>query len=231
MAGERAVPGLGLKIGWDDGSSGYAPDINSALRVLSAVVQGMVVSRTTAIPVTPALGEEGFIYLVPDGAANENTVAVWDEDLLTGTPGWVYIPPTLGWSLYVEDEAQYVSYQGAVDGWQELYQHIGTPAAEITFDVQTASGNFVSADFGGDRMLKCTNSTDIIMTIPVDLVTTGIGLVWRAGTGNVTIAGAVGVTVVAAESELSLASQDSTCAIIKTGTNAFLVVGDLTVAP
>lgn len=231
MAGERETPGLGLKIGWDDGSSGYAPDINTSFRLLSAIVQGMVVSRTTSLPGTPSVGEEGFIYIVPEGDSNEFYVAIWDEDLDTETPGWVFISPRIGWSFYVNDEAQYVSFQGYVDGWEPLNQHIGMGGGDISFETRSASGAFVAGDFDGTTMQQCTNSSDITLTIPASLTVTGMALVWRAGTGNVTIAGAGGVTVNAADDELTLNAQHSTCAIIQTAADTYLVVGDLTSAP
>jgi len=94
MAGERTLPGLGLKAGWTAGSAGYGPDIETNYRILSALVQGNVISRTTALP---SSGSTGDIYLVQTGDANAESVAIWDEDN-GAAASWIYLVPEEGHS-------------------------------------------------------------------------------------------------------------------------------------
>lgn len=108
----RTLPGLGLTGFWTLGSSGWkdANDVN--LRTLSALCQARVKSRTTALPGTPTLGD---IYIVVSSdPTNPNKIAIWDGEASSET--WNYIDPQEGFFVYVEDDNEYVQYDGSA--WQ-----------------------------------------------------------------------------------------------------------------
>lgn len=99
MAGERALPGLGLKGFFTPGTDDWdgAAGMDGNLRLLSAVVQLSVLSRVTALPGSPT---DGQIYIVPSGAGSHpNEVAIRDNG------AWVYATPATGWRAWVVDEA------------------------------------------------------------------------------------------------------------------------------
>jgi hypothetical protein len=101
---ERTLPGLGLTGFWDLGYNGWntANDIN--LRLLSALVQPRVISRTTALPGSPT---DGDIYIVPsDAGSNPNEIAIRDNG------AWVYIVPAEGFTAYVADANENVQFNG-----------------------------------------------------------------------------------------------------------------------
>lgn len=109
MAGQRALPGLGLVGFWDEGSNGWKPDMDENLRRLSALVQLNVASRTVPLPSNLA---DGAVYIVPDNAgANAKRLALRDN----GT--WVYLSPIKGLRATVKDEDKFYWYNGTA--WVE----------------------------------------------------------------------------------------------------------------
>ncbi|AGH31476.1 hypothetical protein LOKG_00040 [Loktanella phage pCB2051-A] len=115
MAGERTLPGVGLKAGWTIGSNGYAPDIETNFRTISALMQAGVKSRTATLPGSPTVGD---IYLVKsDDPTNPNKVAIWDTHN-GGALQWNYVTPKSGWTIYVIDEAAAVTWNGTA--WRPL---------------------------------------------------------------------------------------------------------------
>lgn len=114
--------------------------VNEALARIDAALQLSVVSRSLAIPPTPV--EEGSVYLVPAGGAND-----WfgkDGALafaLNG--GWDFLDPMPGWRVYVADEATHLSFDGV--GWQDNILS-STPfgaamrAETIEFDFDLSAG-------------------------------------------------------------------------------------------
>jgi hypothetical protein len=88
----------------------------------------------------------------------------------------------------------------------------------------------VAGDAGD--LVTLTNAAAITLTVPTNAtVPFAIGTqitLTQGGAGKVTIAGAVGVTVNAADGFLSLRTQWSSATIIKTATNSWILIGDLT---
>lgn len=101
MAGERALPGLGLWGFWNLGS-GYKTQMDANWLALSALSQLRVKSRVTALPGSPVNGD---IYIVPSGG-DANKVAVRDNG------AWSYFVPAEGYFAYVEDEDVFVFWTG-----------------------------------------------------------------------------------------------------------------------
>jgi hypothetical protein len=131
LAGERSLPGLGLKAFWNLGSNGFKPDLDSGIRILSALVQLTVISRVTALPGAPSDGE---IYIVPSGAAlNPNEIAIRDNG------EWVYVVPKEGFVATVADENLLIWYSGTA--WSSLPTGMSQP-----YDI---GGSFVGAPTDG----------------------------------------------------------------------------------
>ena len=114
---KRTLPGLGLTGFWPLGTDGWNDENDANLRLLSAVVQGKALSRTTALPGSPT---DGDIYIVPSGAAEHaNEIAIRDNG------EWVYLLPKKGFVATVADENVLVWYSGAA--WSALPTGAPTP--------------------------------------------------------------------------------------------------------
>lgn len=100
----RALPGLGLSGFWGLGEDGYKDAMDVNWRLLSALVQARVLSRTTALPGSPT---DGDIYIVPHGAgAHPDEIAIRDNG------AWVYVTPLAGYGMYVIDSTERVTFDG-----------------------------------------------------------------------------------------------------------------------
>lgn len=140
----RTLPGLGLTGYWDLGADGWKDAMDINLRVLSVIAGGLVKSRVTALPGSPALGD---IYIVPSGAGSHpNEIAVYDGP--TGAGAWVYLVPMKGWAFYVEDEGK-------------NYQFNGTAWAEFA---GAGSGGTYDLRFGFSQV---PTSSKVLETIPI----------------------------------------------------------------
>lgn len=102
----RTLPGLGLTGFWPLGDNNWKAAMDANLRIMSALVNGAVKSRTTALPGTPTLGD---IYIVPSGG-DANKIAIWDGEV--GAEAWVYLTPKAGWHTYVIDDDENVQWSG-----------------------------------------------------------------------------------------------------------------------
>ena len=106
MTGETARPGiLGLWAGWTPGTDGYGDTVDENFIKLSALAQLSVLSRTTVQPVS---GSDGDIYILKDDdGANPNKVAVY-----TTADDWVYYAPAEGMVAYIQDDEEFVFWDG-----------------------------------------------------------------------------------------------------------------------
>lgn len=105
----RTLPGSGLTGFWPLGNNTYKDAMDVNLRLISVMLAGSAISRTTAIPGSGSLGN---VYIVPAAApSNANSVAVWDG--APGSEAWVYLTPKLGWHLYVDDTNENVQWDGS----------------------------------------------------------------------------------------------------------------------
>ena len=104
----RTLPGSGLTGFWPLGNNTYKDAMDANLRLISVMLAGSAISRTTTIP---GSGSIGNVYIVPAAAPlNANSVAVWDG--APGSEAWVYLTPKLGWHLYVDDTNENVQWNG-----------------------------------------------------------------------------------------------------------------------
>ena len=102
----------------------------------------------------------------------------------------------------------------------------------IPLNNQTGTTYTLVAGDAGD-LVTLTNAAAITLTVPTNAsvpfaVGTQITLT-QSGAGKVTVDGAVGVTVNAADGYLSLRTQWSSATIIKTATNSWILIGDTAV--
>lgn len=166
MAGERALPGLGLEGFWTPGSSGWDADMDANLRLLSAVVQLSVLSATTALPGSPS---DGDIYIVPSGAgSNPNAVAVRDNG------SWVYLTPGEGWRAWVEDSEEFLFWNGMA--WVAEPSGGATTFAELSDTPANYTGQgskLVAVNSGATALEFVTPPTSGIAEAPTDGKTYG----------------------------------------------------------
>lgn len=144
----RQTPGLGLNAFWDLGTDGWNIGMDTNLRLLSAVVGARVLSRTTILPASPAIGS---IYIVPPGnATNGNKLAIWDG--ADGARQWVYIVPQSGWHFYVADEGINVQWTGA--SWVEFAAGgsggggTGVSGSHVLIQLAQTAGQVINATTG-----------------------------------------------------------------------------------
>jgi hypothetical protein len=99
----------------------------------------------------------------------------------------------------------------------------------IPLNNQTGTTYTLVAGDAGD-LVTLTNASAITLTVPLNssvAFATGTQItITQSGAGKVTVAGAVGVTVNAADGYLSLRTQWSAGTLIKTGTNSWILIGD-----
>lgn len=102
MAGERALPGLGLYGFWNAGTGGWKTETDNNWRKLSALLHLSVKSNTTNLPT----GANGDIYIVPTGQPNAQKIAVKDNG------SWVYIDPLEGMRAFIKDQDVFKWFNG-----------------------------------------------------------------------------------------------------------------------
>ena len=83
--------------------------INEALARLDAAAQLRLVSVVETLP--PTNLADGMAFGVPTGAVN-----AWDghsgKVAIYANSGWVFLPPSVGWSAWVEDAADFAIFDG-----------------------------------------------------------------------------------------------------------------------
>lgn len=88
---------------------------NEALRLIDAIVQLRVISRTLDdAPATPSEGDR-YIIATPaqgDWAGHDGAIASYIDG------GWLFVMPASGWLAYIEDEAKLRLFDG--NDWQDI---------------------------------------------------------------------------------------------------------------
>src|SRR5690606_33186474 len=95
----RTLPGLGLRAFYAIGEDGWGTNMSEDLRKLSVIVPGVVFSRVSSPPGTPAPGDRHILTAEDsnsDGFAGD--IILWEGE--TGSEEWVFITPEEGWKLY-----------------------------------------------------------------------------------------------------------------------------------
>jgi hypothetical protein len=100
----------------------------------------------------------------------------------------------------------------------------------IPLNTQTGTTYTLVAGDAGE-LITLSNASAITLTVPTNAsVAFAIGTqitITQANSGQVTVAGAVGVTVNAADSATKLRTQWSAATLIKTATNSWILIGDI----
>lgn len=221
MAGERALPGLGLRAYWTPGSNDWETEHDPDTRLLSILVQAAVISRTTNLPGSPA---NGNIYIVPVGQTNENQIAARDNG------AWVYIVPKEGHLVHVNDTDEFVKWTGSA--WEVLSSGGGSAPTEVVVINKTASHTLELSDASGYVRMNVASAHNL--TVPpngtVAFVVGAVIQVRQVGVGQTTVVAGAGVTINTSET-LKARKQGSTLTLVKVGTNEWDLTGDLEVAP
>lgn len=221
MAGERQLPGLGLHAYWASGSDGYRAQHSGGIRVLSALTQLSVKSRSTALPGSPTLGD---IYIVPASAGtNANQVAIRDFEADDVTEAWVYLPAIEGMVAHVRDEDVYVRFNGSA------WTYLGTVKAPAELAVSGGS-NLGNGHFAPNVLVTASpaTGTTATVTVPSGLSPFSTCHIVNLGAGDLTIAAGTGVTLQSKAAAFTLSGAYSFASIIPRQTaNNYLVIGDL----
>lgn len=210
MAGERALPGLGLKAFWTLGSNGWKPDLDQDLLTLSVVVQGKSLNFISSLPGSPTNGD---IYIMTAGV-NINQIAVRDNG------AWVYIIPFAGWTFWNVADSRPYRFNGTT--WAVM------PSFLLDIKVETASKVSVLGDAGAYIRMS-VGSANTYTVPPNSSVAHPVGTqitLRQAGAGQTTIVAGSGVTVNSAET-LKLRKQGSTATLIQVAIDVWDVTGDM----
>lgn len=216
----RTLPGLGLTAFWDLGADGWKPGMDDNIRMLSALTQCAVKSRSTALPASPANGD---IYIVrADAGAEANKIAIRDNG------AWVYVTPKAGFLAYVLGDAEFVSFNGTI--WAPLVAG-GGGSSTIAINEQAASYTLALNDAG--KLVRMNAATANSLTVPPNssaAFAVGSQIVVRqVGAGKTTVVAGSGVTITTAET-LVLRKRHSTVTLIKVGTDQWDLTGDVELA-
>lgn len=138
MAEGRVLPGIGLRGFFGRGNQNWDVDMDTNLRLLSALVQLRVASITEALPGSPA---DGVVTVNP---ANSNIY-------LRDAGAWVQVVPVEGWSAYVDDVNQRATFNGTAwvlnppAGAVTDSFGAGLKMQVVTVDLNLATGKVVSS--------------------------------------------------------------------------------------
>lgn len=239
MAGERALPGLGLFGFWTLGSNGWGTQHSEGIRTLSVLTQPRCKSFLAAVPGSPV---DGDIHVLTS-APNLNAIAVRDAG------AWVYLTPGEGFLIYDEGANRYMRFSGTE--WLPLLPmptgtgdtgkallvsadgksfEIGVPPAPTTIPVNNESGSYslVLGDAGG--YVRIASATAVNLTVPTNAaVPFPVGTVIQlrqAGGGQITVVPGSGVAVNTAET-LKLRKEGSSASLIKVAADEWDLTGDL----
>lgn len=136
---------------------------NEAIRMLDALVQLSLSSKTTAVPpITPTAGER---YFVPSGASGDwgnkaGTIAAYQDG------AWSFHSPQIGWQAYLIDEQILQVWDG--QNWQDIggapdlqnLDHIGiNTSADTVNRLAVASPASLLNHDGAGHQLKINKNT------------------------------------------------------------------------
>ena len=167
MAGERQLPGLGLYAFWTLGSNGYKDQLDSNLRVLSALVQSRIMSFEAGLPGSPTNGDRHV--LTSGGDAGK--IAIRDNG------AWVLLTPAEGYLLYCEANGKFYVYDGAawgeLDASPRLPSLAGSPDALKVLRANAGGTAFELVTIG---LLPAIGTGDALKLVRVNAAETGYEL-------------------------------------------------------
>lgn len=219
-------PNLGLLIDGEQGAEHYEL-LMKQWRGFDALVQASVLSGTTVA--SPTIPGDGDSYIIPTGATGD-----WvghDGKIVrysTAAGAWEYYVPHDGWWVWVEDEGEFWFHATT---WQSFS---GAQSKRLSVNAQTGTTySLTLVDSAGDKLITLNNAASISLEVPTNAtVAIPVGsqiLIAQIGAGQVTVAPAGGVTVLSPET-LKLRKQGAQAALVKIGTDSWLLEGNLELA-
>lgn len=133
---------------------------NTALRRLDALVQATVIDKDLFVP--PGAPSDGDTYIV---GVTDSTSGDWegqdDNIAYYQSSGWIFLTPSEGWSVYVQDEAKTYTFLSASEGWAIMVGDF--------VELDDTPSNYASGDSG--KVLAVNGAEDGIEFIdPVNTV-------------------------------------------------------------
>lgn len=211
MAGERALPGLGLTGYWDLGDNTWRTGNDTNTRSLSALVQPFVDSILATLPGAPTQGD---IHIASGiwGGGSVNDIMIYDN------AGWVNITPGEGWEVHNRETSQKMVFDGTdwIRGMEFVLE------TGLTYAL-------ADADLSGRRTIKISNAGAVVFTVTASLISTGPVTIINTGGGTIQFVEDVGVTVNA--TNMYLSTQYAWATLVPEGADIFYLGGALEAAP
>ena len=101
------------------------------------------------------------------------------------------------------------------------------PAGVSSYKTITGT-TYTLSESDRSQILLFTNAAAITLTVPTDLSTLFDVMLVQTGTGQITVAGASGVTINAALNATKTAYQYAVATLLPIGTNTFILSGEVT---
>lgn len=150
---------------------GFDIDFRALLRMLDALVQGAVLSKTlSAPPGSPANGARYIVGAGPSGAwsGSANKIAVWTtDDPARGSGGWDYHTPKPGWFVYNVDDATFYYWSGTA--WTALASGGSSTfvgLSDVPSAYTSAGGKAVEVNSGASALVFSAKPFDVAVTAP-----------------------------------------------------------------
>lgn len=163
----KTDPNFGIQYGWDPRESGWNTGMDDNLKKLGALVMLAVLSRTTtAQPSSPTEGER---YIVPasatgsDWSGQDGSVALYQDG------AWSFYRPANGWTAYVADNDERVTYNAA-DGW-----HRGQIVASQVDPGEAKAGEVLAVQDDGSVLFSTPYAPTLGFRAHATSAQTGIG--------------------------------------------------------
>ena len=227
--------GVATALGVNTGSAGSFVVNGGALGTPSSAT----LTNATGLPISTGisgLGTGVATFLATPSSANLIS-AITDETgtgslVFSASPtftGTVVLPTTTSIGSVTSSEIGYLS------GVTSAIQTQLNAKDDRIYSFATESGTSItlSSATHENKMVKCTSATAVSITVPTAANDANFAVgdyvdIIQYGAGQITVAGAVGVTVRATDSQLKTRTQYSTITLVKMDTNEWLLTGDTT---
>jgi len=212
------------------GSGGITPEIQAALDLKAPLANPAFTGTVTGI--TAAMVGLGSVNNTSDAAKPVSTAQATAIGLKANSAsptftGTVVLPATTSIGTITNTELSYVdgvtsSIQTQLNGKSDINIVINTPVANYTL-VLADNTKLINMNVAGANTLTIPLNATVAFPIGANI------MVSQLGAGQVTITPIGGVTLNSAGGKLKTNVQFSTATLIKTGTDVWLVSGDLAV--
>lgn len=197
----RTLPGIGLKADWDLGEDDWKDEMDTNLRVLSAVAGQRVLEIVAAEPGAPAEGD--IVILDETHATQANNIAVYDE------AGWHYIAPIVGMEMFNVDTGTRHRYNGTewasragADVYRVGFFWTSAPSASEVLLIHTFTDACTFADDFAGSLADVGVNPAAAFDLDVRLNGASIGTISISNGGVVTFTTAAGAVDIVAGDQL-----------------------------